>query len=160
MTTALVHYDRMRQEVAQCARIDEAAELRDKAAALAAYARQREDAELDVWMSEIRLRACRRIGELSMELEKAQPTHSGVQLPSGGKLKSDVLAEAGLSTTTANRYEELTGGRDEQMRAVGTAAAESYFAKASAEQRPGTMEGLRGAIREAVRDTFGVEVCI
>ena len=37
-----------------------------------------------------------------------------VQLPSDGKLKTEVLAEAGISTSTANRYEELTGGREDQ----------------------------------------------
>jgi hypothetical protein len=40
-------------------------------------------------MAEIKLRASVRIGELVRELETAQPTHSGVQFPSGGKLKSD-----------------------------------------------------------------------
>jgi hypothetical protein len=59
--------------IAECARIDEAAEIKDKAAALAAYARQRDDTEKEVWTSEIRLRACRRIGEISISLEKVPP---------------------------------------------------------------------------------------
>ena len=42
-----------------------------------------------------------RIGELSRELETAQPTHSGVQLPSSGKLKSE--ARAGVATSPMPR---------------------------------------------------------
>lgn len=49
----------------------------------------------------------RRLGELSRELEKAQPTYSGVQIPSSGKLKSDILEQAGISTSTAQRAEIL-----------------------------------------------------
>lgn len=63
----------MRVVVEQCARIDEASDLRDKAAALQAYARQRDDRDLDVWMSEIKLRATVRIGELVRDLDSAAP---------------------------------------------------------------------------------------
>src|SRR3954471_19001574 len=113
--------------VAQCARIDEAAEMRDKAAALAAYARQRDDNELDVWMSEIRLRASIRIGELVRELETAQREGppGNVRLPSGGKSKAGAIADAGLSTSSAHRYEELAGGRDQRGMAAAKAAAEA-----------------------------------
>jgi hypothetical protein len=41
-----------------------------KAQALRLYARQRKDAELEMQMAEIRLRAYRRIGEISSELER------------------------------------------------------------------------------------------
>jgi hypothetical protein len=60
---SLVLCDRMRLSIQQCARIDEAKEIRDQAEALAYYARQRDDRQLDIWMSEIRLRAVIRIGE-------------------------------------------------------------------------------------------------
>jgi hypothetical protein len=42
--------------------------------------------------------------------------------------KTEQLNAAGISTATANRYEELTGGKEEQAQAIATAAAESYFA--------------------------------
>ena len=70
--SALVRYEQARTALAECARIDEASEIRDKAAALAAYARQRDDRDLEVWVREIHLRACVRIGELSRDLDQAQ----------------------------------------------------------------------------------------
>jgi hypothetical protein len=93
----------------------------DKAAALAAYARERDDTELEkVWTREIEARACIRIGELSMDLEKAQ--HGGARggsvVPSAGLSKGGALKDAGLSKSTANRYEVLTGGRDQRGRAA------------------------------------------
>jgi hypothetical protein len=157
MNDALVQYDRMRSEVAMCARIDEAAEMRDKAAALAAYARQRDDKELDLWMSEIRLRATMQIGKLSTQVEEAQLAGRGtISLPASGKTKAQVLAEAGISTSTAHRYEELAGGPDAAGQAAGFAAADHYFAEQRAKEEPASMEGLRKAVRAAVRSTMGV----
>jgi hypothetical protein len=152
----LARYDAMRQQVAECARIDEAAQIRDKAAAIAAYARQRDDTELAVWASEIRLRACQRIGQLSADLEQSKGgKNPKATLLSGEKSKSEALALAGISVPTAHRYEEVAGGRTEQMRDVASTAAVTYFAKAQADQVPGTMEGLRGAIRASLREVFG-----
>jgi hypothetical protein len=64
---------------------------------------------------EIRLRAIARIGQISRELEKAKferdesgrPVSS--HLPAGGKMetKEQQLAAAGISTSTANRYQQL-----------------------------------------------------
>jgi hypothetical protein len=115
-------------QIVKCARVDEAKELRDKAKALAYYAQQRHDQELNVWMSEIRLPAEIRIAEISRELEKVETTGpSSVRIPSGGKPKEQQLAEAGLSTSTANRYEELSA-YNEETHPVFAAAAENYFA--------------------------------
>lgn len=113
---ALVRYEQARTALAECARIDEASEIRDKASALAAYARQRDDRDLEVWVREIHLRACVRIGELSRELERADHGGSGggSKFPAVGTSKAQALADAGLSTSTAHRYEELAGGREEQ----------------------------------------------
>ena len=57
------------------------------------------------------LRACMRSGELSRELEKATANQYTVHLPSDGKkqTKEQVLADAGISTMSANRYEQLVG---------------------------------------------------
>jgi hypothetical protein len=156
---ALVRYEQARTALAECARIDEASEIRDKAAALAAYARQRDDRELEVWVREIHLRACVRIGELSRDLDQAQTVRQAdgatVRLPPGGKSKAEALADAGISTSTAQRYEELAGGREAQAQAAGRAAMEAYFAQSRADGAPPTMAGLRGAVRGALQATLG-----
>ena len=154
---AIVQYEEMRVAVERCARIDEAADIKDKAAALQAYARQRDDRHLEVWTSEIKLRASVRIGELVRELERAPPgpspeiDDSAVAQPS----KLDAIQSAGLNPRTAQRYQELAGPKEEQAQAAGKAAAENYFAKARADQQPATMDGLKGAIKDAVHATLG-----
>lgn len=157
--SALVRYEQARTALAECARIDEVSEIRDKAAALAAYARQRDDRDLEVWIREIHLRACVRIGVLSRDLDQAQTVRQAdgatVRLPAGGKSKAAALADAGISTSTAQRYEELAGGRQEQAQAASHAAMEAYFAKSRAERAPPTMAGLRGAMLDAVQATIG-----
>ena len=135
------------------------AEMGKNTAALAAYARQRDDNELDAWMSEIRLRASIRIGELVRELEPAKTIRTkkaaNVRLPAGRTSKTAAIADAGLSRSTANDYEKLAGGRDKRGMAAAKAAAEAHFAQARAEQKPATMEGLRSAISDAVVTTLG-----
>ena len=86
-------------------RVDDAKAIKDKAAALEAYARQRKDVEMAAWVSEIKLRAVVRIGELSAELEKAQAHGGKICLPSAGKSKAEALAAAGISTSAAARCE-------------------------------------------------------
>jgi hypothetical protein len=89
--TGLVRYEQARVALAECVKVDEAAEMRDKAAAMALYARQRDDKQMEAWVKEIHLRACIRIGELSRELEKAAFADGpGVapRLPPSGKTKA------------------------------------------------------------------------
>ena len=108
--------------------------------ALAAYARQRDDAELEVWTQEIKLRASVRIGELVRELDRAQAggAGGGTKVLASILSKTEAIAEAGLSKPTAYRYQELAGPRDENLQAAGKAAAERYFAEARASKVPAT----------------------
>ena len=153
--SALIRYEHMRVVVEQCARIDEASDLRDKAAALQAYARQRDDRDLDVWMSEIKLRASVRIGELVRELDSQQGARTELPDSTVGKSKTEAIEAAGLTERTAQRYQELAGPREEQAQAAAKAGAENYFAQARADKKPATMEGLRGAVKDAVTATVG-----
>ena len=57
------------------------------------------------WAREFEARACVRIGQLSREMEKVTTIGAGkVGIPSSGKPKAGALAEAGISTSTAQRY--------------------------------------------------------
>ncbi len=107
----LVKYEQARQALAEVRNIDEAKGIVDKVAALQAYAKQQNDQDMEMWLSEIKLRARRRIGEISSKLDKAHKAGQGseVQLPSAGKLKTEVLKQAGLSTSVAQRCETIAG---------------------------------------------------
>lgn len=72
-------------------------------------AREARDAELEAWVAEIRLRARRRVGELTSELERGRGPGRGskIQLSKGGKFKNDALKEAGLSVAEAHRCEQI-----------------------------------------------------
>ena len=157
MSGELVRYEAARQALAECVRVDEAKGIRDKAAALAAYARQRDDKEMQVWAKEIYYRACQRIGVLSRELETAQGTRTDLEPhdTSDVRLKTAALADAGIGIRTAQRYEELAGGRTEQGQRAAEAAADLYFTRSRDDGEPASMEGLRGAIREALVETLG-----
>src|SRR5689334_10076794 len=72
----------MCRAIAAVCAVDKIAKIYAKA--LAHYARQREDIEPETWVSEIRLRACIRIGELSQELEKRKPTVGRFAFPPVG----------------------------------------------------------------------------
>jgi hypothetical protein len=162
--TALVRYDAMRREVAECARIDEAAQLRDKAAALRLYAKQSKDRELQRWVSEIQLRATIKLGELSRKLDTSKGGNNpAATLPSGGKSKTDALAEAGISTSVAHRAEALTGRGDLDdesglaVEALGVAlqTADVYFDECRKADVVPNHKELDGAIQQALDDKFG-----
>jgi hypothetical protein len=59
--------------IAECHRLDEVKDLRDKAMALALYARQASNIDAERKACEIRLRAERRAGELLKELARGEP---------------------------------------------------------------------------------------
>lgn len=125
----LVLYDQMCVAIAQCAAVDEAAGIKDRAEQLQAYARVRDNSEAERQFAEIRLRASIRIGELSRDLEISKggrPNNSSERSPEFSK--ADTLKQAGIAIRTANDYEQLTGGREEQAQKVATNAAELYFA--------------------------------
>lgn len=103
--SALIKYDQARQALAACRNVDEIKDIRDKSEAMRLYAKQAQDTELEQWAAEIKFRAQRAIGELSSALE-TQKGGFGI-VPTGGKHKAEVLADAGISTSTANRYEKL-----------------------------------------------------
>jgi hypothetical protein len=70
-----------------------------------ANAKQPDDNELDAWMSEIRFRAITQIGKISRELEKNERARTDLHFTGEKQTKTQQLADTGISTSTANKYE-------------------------------------------------------
>jgi hypothetical protein len=104
----------------------------------------RNDFESQQRFAEIRLRACQRIGKISRDLEKLQGARTELLPTDGKKSKAETLAEAGISTSTAQRYEQLAGPKEEQAAKVDRSGGEAYYGKQQEAKRPITFTGLRG----------------
>src|SRR5262249_10214287 len=79
----LVRYDRACHALAEAKRIDEVKSIRDKAVAMAAYARQAKNHELEADAVEIRMRATRRLDQLRAEQKETVGLNRGAA--AGGK---------------------------------------------------------------------------
>lgn len=92
-------YERAKESLATCARIDECAEWASKAEAIASYARQAEDESLLQTATRIKARAIRRCGELLKEIKPARGANQNIGAAGGPKVQTrkDVAAAAGLS---------------------------------------------------------------
>jgi hypothetical protein len=162
VSTALAQYDAMRLAVHQCARVDEAAELRNKADKLRAYAKQKKDHELHRWMGEIFCRATIRYGELSKSLDKAERKRTDLR-PSGGKqTKEEQLKASGLSKSAAHRAEALAGARSDLDDAMAVEAlgisldtAETYFQQCRKSKTTPNQRQLTSIVEQALNDRFG-----
>jgi hypothetical protein len=105
----LVRYDAACRAIAECKAVDDVKDIKDKAEAIRAYAHQVKNPQLEADAWAIRKRAERRLGELSLALDKSKGGNNpGATLPINGKSKSDALADAGISTSSAYRYEQQT----------------------------------------------------
>ena len=144
----LIHYDNACREIALATTVDEAKDWADKSAALRAYARQAHNTELEIQCAEIRLRALRRMGELSKALEKAEAKFRGNQHEVTSHhwevtSKADTLREAGISTSSAHRSELLAG--------VPEAEFEHELATARDEGKPASAKKLLSKVRREAR---------
>ena len=106
-STAVMQYDVARNALAEARTLDEVKNIADRAEAIRVYARQAKDPEMEISLAEIRLRALRRIGELSKELDTIRGEHLPNVPVSGSLSKTKVLADAGLSTSQAHRCEQV-----------------------------------------------------
>ena len=95
--TSLVRYDAMCRAIDAAFEVDEVKDIRDKAIALETYARQAKNVEAERQACEIRLRAERKAGHLTKQLEKAPGARTD-QEPLGsmqrGRTKREALEAA------------------------------------------------------------------
>ena len=113
MTGQLTRYDAACRAVAEAHRIDEVKDIRDKAVALSAYAKQAKDGGLIAHATAIRKRAERRLGELMEDDRKAGKLAKGAR--GGGRKngprgslndprdKAPTLADQGVDKHLADR---------------------------------------------------------
>jgi hypothetical protein len=125
--TQLVRYEQARHALAECQRVDEVKDIRDKAEAMAAYARQAKDTEMIQWATEIKVRAERKAGELLSAMEKSQGSKFNGRAPDGSVRRShddtaQTLADVGVSKVQSSRWQSLAGMSEEHFEtAVATA---------------------------------------
>lgn len=125
----LVRYEQARTALAECHRVDEVKDIRDKAEAMAAYARQAKDSELIQYATEIKVRAERRCGELLRMTEKntgARGTGANQHrsVPSHDASAPPTLESMGISHSESSRYQQLADMPDNHFEtAVATAKA-------------------------------------
>lgn len=119
--TTLVRYEQARHALAECQRVDEVKDIRDKAEAMAAYARQAKDTDMIEWATEIKVRAERRAGEMLRDGRE-----SGQRASSGGDSKKEspppTLSDIGITKDQSSRWQSLASMSDDHFEtAVATA---------------------------------------
>lgn len=92
-------YQAAKVALRECNRIDECKDWGDKAQALASYAKQADDKEMEKTAQRIRARAVRRCGELLKEIEKAKNQHDAASRDAPTRTKA--ATQAGLSKDQA-----------------------------------------------------------
>ncbi len=152
----LARYEQARYALAECQRVDEVKDIRDKAEAMAAYARQAKDTELVQWATEIKVRAERKAGELL-----AQSFESGDRARSGGAMKKEsppaTLSEIGISKDQSSRWQSLAGMSDEHFETSVATAKETAGQVTTAfmlREAKGAPKGVapKGAKADAIRE--------
>lgn len=155
--TALVRYEQARYALAECQRVDEVKDIRDKAEAMAAYARQAKDTELVEWATEIKVRAERKAGELL-----AQAAANGERAPQGRVShdlpKPTTLVDLGITSNQSSRWQSLAGMSEEHFEtAVATAkdtagqVTTAFMLREAARAKP-SAPAQKGAKADAIRE--------
>lgn len=125
--SALAKYDAARYALAIAVEVDEVKDIRDKAEAMAAYARQAKDTELVQWATEIKVRAERRAGQMLAEMPKAVGTKGQfagghTMVPPAAEAKT--LADIGITKNESSRWQKLAAVTDTQFEQAVSAAKE------------------------------------
>jgi hypothetical protein len=105
--------------LAEAHRVDEAKEIRDKALAVVAYARQAQDRDLIIWASEIKVRAERKAGELLRAMASTGQRRTGMDGRPAKATSIDVafpkLKDLGVSQDQSTDWQQLAAIPDPEF---------------------------------------------
>ena len=101
-------YQNAQAALAECSQVDECKDWADKAAALASYARQSEDQELERMAQRIRARAIRRAGEL---LKQIEPQHGANQNISAGDHTKVLTRDSAARDAGMSKHQQVQATR-------------------------------------------------
>lgn len=135
MSVALVKYEAARSALAAAHRVDEVKDIRDKAEAMAAYARQSKDLNMIQWATEIKVRAERRCGELLARTKKntgARGAGSNQHEVRSHDTTAPTLAQVGLTKDESSRYQQLAAMPEQHFEAAVETAKATVGAVTSA----------------------------
>lgn len=113
--TELVRYDAMCLAIDNAYAVDEVKDIRDKAFAFEAYARQAKNTEAERRACEIRLRAERKVGQLLAE-KKERGEILPHERPRGSTAAT--LSELGVSKDQSSKWQQLAGVPEEEFEAA------------------------------------------
>lgn len=116
MNTQLVRYETARTALAEAHRVDEVKDIRDKAQAMAAYAKQARDTALVQWATEIKVRAERRAGEMLRASAETGERASRGRPPENNK--PSTLEDLGISDKQSHRWQQVASIPDEHFEAA------------------------------------------
>jgi hypothetical protein len=109
----LIKYDAARRALAEAHSVDEIKDIRDKAVALEAYARQAKDHEMADWCAEIRLRAERGAGRLLAEMkERGERADKGQPKVMS---RATTLNDLGVTRSESSKWQKLAAIPEEKF---------------------------------------------
>ena len=134
MNTELVKYDAMVRSIAECKKVDEVKEIRDKALALEAYAKQALNYEAERQCAEIRVRAERQCGIMLAQMEKAKGNqHVNSARSDRSTDQPKTLAEMNISKDQSSKWQQLAKVPEEEFERIitlpGTKPSANTFIK-------------------------------
>lgn len=125
--TGLARYDAARYALQAAVAVDEVKDIRDKALAMAAYAKQAGDSQLIEMATEIRVRAERKAGEMLAAMPKATGAKGVGPIAVTSDYRNDgaaTLAELGVTKAQSSRWQKLAAVPEAQFEQAVAAAKE------------------------------------
>lgn len=151
--TALVRYDAACRALAEAKSVDEVKDLRDRAVAMAAYARQAKNRDLEADALEIRLCAERRLGQMltsAKEAGKIRASRPVKKPPDEEGFSQVVLSEVGIDHKLSSRAQKLAATSDDSFASIVRSAREGVSRA--------VQTAVRAAEQEIEKQSYSAEI--